>query len=117
MITQAKQAAINEKLSETFLLGIMINNHTDYCAFIDFAGHVNSVSFRICESKSNWMRELINDDFYLDKEPPAKVMQKIDKVIELFKDILEKNRIDYGKIIASRKVSAYRVFKRPLYMD
>ncbi|MBP1992531.1 hypothetical protein [Paenibacillus eucommiae] len=106
-----KQSLINEKLSEIMLLCVLVNNHTDYCVFMNLSGHVDQISFRVCESKARWQRSLIEQEFYFSHNAPPKLNQKLDKIIDTLTEILKTNHIDFGKFKSVRTThTTYAMF-------
>lgn len=106
------KAITNEKLSEVCYLCILVNNQTDYCIFLNLSGHVNQISYRICESKTNYQRYIVDEEFYFDYDSPAKMNMKLDKLISLLADMLRTNRIDYDQLKTARNHKTYQVFKQ-----
>lgn len=45
-------------------LAFLVQEHTDYCVFIRYSGHVNSLDVEICESKKNYAVKLLESEFY-----------------------------------------------------
>jgi hypothetical protein len=56
-------------VSEVMTLAYLVNDTTGYCAFVNFAGHVNSLQVYVYPSKENRSRaEAVYDsEFYIDQ--------------------------------------------------
>ena len=47
---------------EIFALALLVNEETDYCVFVDFSGHVDSIEVRFAESKQNYNKKIFGTD-------------------------------------------------------
>lgn len=45
-------------IMEIIMLAVLVQENTDYCIFLDYSGHVDSIDVRIRESKKNWQNEV-----------------------------------------------------------
>lgn len=99
----------NEKLAEACYLCVMVNNHTNYCVFLNLSGHVSQISFSVRESKTAYQRVLVEDEFYFDEK--RMLSRRLDKVIGFLTEILENNRINYSKLKAKGSHTTYSLFR------
>lgn len=49
---------------EIMYLGYLVNKRTDFCVFVSYSGHVDSVSVRIASSKLDYNNEIASTEFY-----------------------------------------------------
>lgn len=88
-------------IAEIMFLGYMVNSHTTYCVFVDFSGHVDSMSVEIAKSKNLFNEKIASTDFYTkyaDDEHPWKVttLDVLKAKRDHLKYILEEGEIDLG---------------------
>lgn len=84
-------------LGEISTLVYMVNTYTQYCAFINFSGHVDRIEVSIRKSREEYKTELINEGTYLDFTLENDRKRLVGIKTELRK-ILRKNRIDYSRL-------------------
>jgi len=71
-------------------LAHMVNQYTNYCVFIHYSGHVQSIDIRICPSKKRFTETALSTEFYTAyKElsgPDAEIQASIDVLAKILKD-------------------------------
>jgi len=87
---------MNEKdklICEIIQLAYLVNEHTEFCTFIRFSGHVDSIDIEIRASKENWQSEILRTEFYTEvdkyrtvKDPLAFLKAKRDILAHILKD-------------------------------
>lgn len=87
-------------VGEIQALSYMVNAFTNYCVFVNFSGHVNSIQVRIAESKENYHENLANTDLYLESkyQKPEVTIERLNTLKSNLKKILRKNKIDYNRL-------------------
>lgn len=83
---------IEKKLAEIMYLGMMINTRTEYCIFINIAGHVDQVEVNIRESKEEYDVEIARCQQYYDATDTE---ARLDGIIKVLADVLETKVVDY----------------------
>jgi acid stress-induced BolA-like protein IbaG/YrbA len=83
---------MNEKqklTSEIMTLTYMINETTEYCAFIRFSGHVDDVEIDIAKSKKDYLKSIVSSGF----ETKGSI-ERLQSVKETLLEILKDKNID-----------------------
>jgi hypothetical protein len=86
------------KIQELIGLAMKVQETTEYCVFIHFSGHVESIEIKITPSKKDYLTNLIETEFYTS---PSKHRsqeyfgKKYQRVKGFLVDILKKGKIDY----------------------
>lgn len=88
---------------EVMMLAYAVHQRTDYCVFIDFSGHVDSISISIRESINNWEKKVCETEVYnLYREKYYGNADEQDgylkSVRDVLKEILKKGDIPYDKM-------------------
>ncbi|MDP4158215.1 MAG: hypothetical protein Q8911_00425 [Bacillota bacterium] len=55
-------------LSEVMALAYLVNENTEYCAFLSFMGHVNLLKVQIAKSDTDYNEIICTIETYLDGE-------------------------------------------------
>jgi hypothetical protein len=55
-------------IAELIQLAMAINYQTDYCVFVDFAGHVDWLNIKIAESKENYNEHVCTSRIVLKRD-------------------------------------------------
>lgn len=103
------------KLScEIFVLALLINERTDYCVFINYAGHVDSIGIRMSESKKNYNEEIFETEIktnFLKRrdENSDDLLNFLKSQRDVMKRILEENDLPYDELeeYIEQKISYY----------
>lgn len=91
-------------IGEIMVLAHLVNENTDYCVFVDYAGHVGKLSLRLCESKSNYTVELAIGEMYTNEEFVGAVdwQEEVFREMKLMKlrlrKILRDKKVDYSQL-------------------
>ena len=73
-------------IAEAMFLAYMINKETDWCVFLDYSGHVDSISIEIARSKEDYLTRIAGTEFYaieleknvgLERDPDAFLRAKV----------------------------------------
>ena len=94
--TQEQKDEWNALVLEIMMLGFAVDRHTPYCVFVDYSGHVESLSIEIRESAKNYTKEISTSEMYIegkfiyDGDPLAHYKRKRD----ILKQILEDGKVD-----------------------
>ena len=99
-----KELEKNKLLAEIIAFGILINQHTDYCVFVRYSGHVDSINVELCESKRKFNTKIFEDEistafskyYQKDKED---VLNIIKTYRDVMKQILEDGEIPYDNVV------------------
>lgn len=71
-------------------LAHLVNQYTDYCVFVNYSGHVQSVEIRITESKKLYSHSVLATEFYSAYKqhsgPDAEIQAKIDVLKQILKE-------------------------------
>lgn len=62
-LTEEQQQERDKLIIECMALGYAVNRYTEYCTFVDFSGHVDSISIRICPNKNRFNDEIATSEF------------------------------------------------------
>ena len=103
------------KLScEIFVLALLINERTDCCVFVNYAGHVDSIGIRMSESKKNYNEEIFGTEIktnFLKRhdEKNDDPLNFLKSQRDVLKYILEENDLPYDELeeYVEEKVSYY----------
>lgn len=92
--------------AEIMILGMLVNENTEYCVFVSYSGHIYGVDIKICESKEQYNTEIAQTSFYTGlkeagfyDEIQTKESRNIIWLTEkrnLLLNILETGNIPYG---------------------
>ena len=81
---------------EIMCLAYAVQRNTDYGIFIDYSGHVDSLSIKICPTKEDYRTEIASTDFYIDKyENEGDGLGWLKTKRDHLKQILEDGEIDF----------------------
>lgn len=85
----------DQLILEIMALAYAVDRCTDYAVFIDYSGHVESLSIRVVQSKTNWQNEIVETEFkvtgeYILEDPESYYKRKRDFLME----IVEQNNVD-----------------------
>ena len=75
---QEKRAEYLKLMAEISYLAVAVNEFTPYCVFLDFSGHVGSMSIEIAKSKEQYNERIASTEFYSkyhDAKSPRKVVE------------------------------------------
>lgn len=98
---------------EIMALAYLVNEHTEYCVFINYFGHVDSLDIKIRESKERYNSEVCETAFKthfrnlcdLQKETEENHLAWLKAKKETLKDILDYREIDYSEM--TEHIKAY----------
>lgn len=86
---------------EIMSLAILVDQQTDYCVFVDYSGHIESLDIDVSESKENWRNKICKAGIraafsnYVDKgEENAYLKSRRD----VLREILETHEIPYHEM-------------------
>lgn len=84
-------------------LGAMVNMFTDFCVFIRFSGHVDTIDVTIAASKDDYNKNIVKGNYdlptkkgYGDKE--ESLFKTLNRIKYQLKKILRDHKIDYSKL-------------------
>jgi acid stress-induced BolA-like protein IbaG/YrbA len=83
---------MNEKqklTSEIMTLTYMVNETTEYCAFLRFSAHVDRVEIDIAKSKKDYLNYIVSSEF----KPNGKI-ERLQSIKETLLNILKEKNID-----------------------
>ena len=85
---------------ECIALAVLINEHTDYCVFIDFSGHIDTLDVSIRKNKDQYQIRLCETEMktaYLSwyHEDKSDVNAWLKAKRDVLKQILDENDIPY----------------------
>jgi len=88
-------------------LAHMVNQYTNYCVFIHYSGHVQSLEIVIAQSKKEFSERVLQTEFYTiykefaDKgNSEAEILAKI----EILKRILQEREIPFDELTYSEEL-------------
>jgi len=77
-------------------LAHMVNQYTEYCVFIHYSGHVQSMDIIIAPTKKRFCERALETEFYTTYKEYAKESDaEIKAKIEILKHILQENEIPF----------------------
>ena len=74
---------------EIMFLAYAVHEQTEYCVFINFSGHVDSLEIQICPSKDEYQTKIASTHFYTKKyhnEDNGWLKSKRDHLLQILKD-------------------------------
>lgn len=86
--TPEQQAEHEADIAELMRLAFMVHQKTDFCVFINFAGHVQLVDINIRKSTDNWDAKVADCKFYINTD-----CEDIKSKIAIMDYILKHNEI------------------------
>lgn len=103
------------KLScEIFVLALLINERTDYCVFLNYAGHVDSIDIRLMESKENYNERIFETEIKTNflkrhSEQSNDPLAFLKSQRDVMKYVLEENELPYDELEEhiEQKISYY----------
>ncbi len=89
---------------EIMALAYLVNEHTEYCIFIRYSGHVDSLDIQITENKERYNTTVCESEFKthfhnlydFKKETEDNYLAWLKAKKETLKDILDYGEIDYS---------------------
>jgi putative sterol carrier protein len=73
-------------------LAHMVNQYTEYCVFVNYSGHVQSMEIRISQSKQLYSLTVLETEFYTAYKqhsgPDAEIQAKIDVLSKILHEKL-----------------------------
>ncbi len=84
-------------------LAYLVNQRTDYCVFINFSGHVNSLHVTIAESKKRYDHDVLVSEFstcykvYRDQNAPP-LLAELKARSEILERILTEREIPFDDL-------------------
>ena len=84
-------------------LAYLVNQYTNYCVFIHFSGHVNSLEITIAESKKLYMNRVLTSEFstcykaWRDKDARPLIAELRERT-ELLERILTEHEIPFDDL-------------------
>ncbi len=98
MIEEAKKLTC-----DAFALALLINEHTEYCVFANYSGHVDNFEIRFAESKTNYLANIFSTELKtgfekLYKENPDDKLSYLKAQIEIMKRVLDEGEIPYEEL-------------------
>jgi hypothetical protein len=86
---------------EIMALALLVDQNTDYCVFIDYSGHVESMDISIRQDKKNYQNKVCESKVYrifqdLNKKGDAYASLKSRR--DVLKHILEEKEIPYHEM-------------------
>jgi hypothetical protein len=89
-LSDEQQAERDKLILECMALGYLINRTTEYAVFVDMAGHVESLSIRICRGKeTGYNDELAKTEFKLDGKYERWDFENANQWLEMKRDMLK----------------------------
>lgn len=88
-------------------LAYLVQTQTKYCVMLDYAGHVNSLTVSIRESKDNWRNEVLRTEFYdayaeLSKNNVPSWLASAQSKVNVLQRILNEHQIPYDDCDVTR---------------
>lgn len=80
-------------VSEIMYLTVLVNLYTDYCVFLDYSGHVYSLSVSITPSKEDYNTILAEDEFRLKPFKSGDGVAWLERKRDILVQILEGREI------------------------
>lgn len=84
-------------------LAYLVNQNTDYCVFINFSGHVNSLHVTIAESKKRYDHDVLVSEFstcykiWRDKNAPP-LIAELKARMDVLERILTEREIPFEEL-------------------
>lgn len=78
--------------SEIMTLAYMINETTEYCAFLRFSGHVDDVEIDIAKSKKDYLKSIVTSGFGTKSS-----IGRLQTVKETLLEILKEKNVDVSE--------------------
>ena len=94
-------------IMQIFALGYLVQEHTDYCVFMNFSGHVDSFEIDIRESKERYNNEVCRASFktkfdsyfdYKNENSEGNRLAWLKAKRDVLKEILETGDIPYSEM-------------------
>lgn len=96
---------MNEKTKltiELMALAFLVNEETDYCVFIRFSGHIDSMEIEVAASKENYLNKVLHAEFdtaYKEwRKTDQPLIANLKSRIAVLKQILKDGAIDYSEL-------------------
>jgi len=96
---------MNEKAKltiELMALAFLVNEETDYCVFIRFSGHIDSMEIEVAASKENYLNKVLRAEFdtaYKEwRKTDQPLIANLKSRIAVLKQILKDGAIDYSEL-------------------
>lgn len=96
---------MNEKIKltiELMALAFLVNEKTDYCVFIRFSGHIDSMEIEVAASKENYLNKVLRAEFdtaYKEwRKTDQPLIANLKSRIAVLKQILKDGEIDYREL-------------------
>lgn len=88
----------NDMILKIVSLALRVNIETEYCVFVDLAGHVGSFSVDISSSKEEYQAKIFYSDPMHYNASDSSTDDKIRNVIYQLESILERGKLDTEKL-------------------
>ena len=85
---------------EIFAMGVLVNQQTEYCVFMDFSGHVEDFNIRFAKSKEMYHEEVFQEEInlkfleYYEKDNEDKCAW-FKTMRDILKQVLEDHELPY----------------------
>lgn len=88
---------------EMFVLALLINEETDYCVFVSYSGHVDSIDFTLAESKQMYNSKIFETERRTNfrkryEENKEDELAYLKAQRDVLKQILENNELPYEEL-------------------
>lgn len=91
--TRAEKKERAKLMAKLAYLSYVVNAETEYCVFLDYSGHVDHISIRICASKESYGNELASAEYW---RADGEVNSWLKSKIKHLENILTTGDIDYS---------------------
>lgn len=82
-----------KQLTELMYLAMLVHEHTDYCVFIDYSGHIDKLGIQIRKSQEEYNVRIADAGMYAKGE--LFTTKRYEDVKKVLTDILDNGEIDY----------------------
>lgn len=82
------------KLQELIGLAMKVHAETEYCVFINFSGHVDSISISVRKSKKNYSDTVVEGEFYFQGSLSTYAEERYRNMRNALLEILETGEFD-----------------------
>lgn len=97
-------------IAEVMYLSVLAQYKAEKCVFVDFSGHVDRLTIKICESKDDWRKEIAVGDLYVSptlwdgitakaiEEQESDIIDRLAGIKSTLVNILDNGKIDYDDL-------------------
>ena len=88
---------------EIFALALLVNEETEYCVFVDYSGHVDTMGIRFAESKDNYNKGVFETDIRTGykkryKENKNDELAYLKSQRDILRQVLDRGEIPYESL-------------------